>query len=234
MHPRLEQLSGKLIVSCQPVIGGAMDQPEIVARYALAALDGGAAGPRIEGLANLRAVRRVCDAPVIGLIKRDLADSPVRITPFLDDVRELVRAGADIVAFDATQRARPVAVGALVAEIHALGALAMADCAQLGDAVIAAGLGVPILGSTLSGYTDGPVPHEPDLALLGELAGLGRFVIAEGRYHTPAQAALAMRAGASAIVIGSAITRPEHITSWFARAISVQTPDGEATPGHAR
>jgi N-acetylmannosamine-6-phosphate 2-epimerase/N-acetylmannosamine kinase len=43
-------------------------------------------------------------------------------------------------------------------------------------------------------------------------------VLAEGRYRTPAQARLAIEAGAYAVVVGSAITRPEHITAWFAEA----------------
>ena len=233
MDALLEQLAGKLIVSCQPVIGGAMDRPEIVAAYALAALDGGAAALRIEGIANVRAVRRVCQAPIVGLIKRDLADSPVRITPFVDDVRQLAQAGANIIAFDATQRPRPAPVADLVAAVHANGALAMADCSVIGDAINAAALGVAIVSSTLSGYTDGPVPESPDLVLVSELAALGPFVVAEGRYHTPAQAALAMRAGASAIVIGSAITRPEHITAWFAQAIADRGTGGAKAPGHA-
>lgn len=220
MDTLLAQLSGKLIVSCQPVVGGAMDRPEIVAAYALAALDGGATALRIEGIDNVRAVRRVCTAPIIGLVKRDLENSPVRITPFVDDVRDLYAAGANIIAFDATDRPRPVAVAELVAAVHALGAVAMADCSTLSDGVSAAALGVAIISSTLSGYTAGPVPEAPDLALVSELAALGPFVIAEGRYHTPSQAAQAMRAGASAIVIGSAITRPEHVTFWFAQAVA--------------
>lgn len=234
MDARLEPLLGKLIVSCQPVIGGAMDRPEIVAGYARAALDGGAVALRIEGIANVRAVRQVCDAPIIGLVKRDLPDSPVRITPFIEDVRDLALAGADIIAFDATRRPRPVPVAELVAAVHANGALAMADCSNLEDGTNAAALGVAIVSSTLSGYTGGAVPHDPDLQLVSELATLGLFVIAEGRYHTPAQAALAMRAGASAIVIGSAITRPEHITSWFAHAITRPATDGAGAPDHAR
>ena len=46
----------------------------------------------------------------IGLIKRDLPDSPVRITPFLEDVAALAAAGAAIIAVDATDRPRPVPV----------------------------------------------------------------------------------------------------------------------------
>lgn len=215
----LQRLKGGLIVSCQPVPGGALDRPGIVAAFARAALDGGAVGLRIEGLANLAAVRAITDAPVIGLIKVDLDDSPVRITPCLDDVRGLVAGGADIVAVDATDRARPVAVADLLAEIRALGALSMADCASLADARVAHDLGFDILGSTMSGYTDGPVPEGPDLDLIAGMRRLGGFVVAEGRYQTPAQAAQAIAAGADAVVAGSAITRPEHVTEWFVTAI---------------
>ncbi|MCB9945906.1 MAG: putative N-acetylmannosamine-6-phosphate 2-epimerase [Geminicoccaceae bacterium] len=216
----IERLAGGLVVSCQPVPGGPLDRPEVTAAFALAALDGGAHGLRIEGLANLRAVRRVTDAPVIGLVKADLDDSPVRITPLSDHVRGLVGEGADIVAFDATDRIRPEPVEALVALVHGLGAQAMADCAVLADGERAAALGCRILGSTLSGYTGGEVPDHPDLELVRALAGLGRFTLAEGRYHRPVDAAAAIRAGAGAVVVGSAITRPEHVTSWFARAIA--------------
>jgi putative N-acetylmannosamine-6-phosphate epimerase len=216
----LQRLRGQLIVSCQPVPGGPMDRPEIVAAFALAALDGGAAGLRIEGIANVLAVRKVTDAPVIGLVKRDLTDSAVRITPFLKDVRDLVAAGADIVAVDATLRPRPEPVAALLAEVRALGVLAMADCADLADARAAQTLGADLLGSTMSGYIGGPVPDAPDLDLVRAMAALGGFVVAEGRYHTPAQAAAAMRAGAAAVVAGSAITRTEHVTSWFVQAIT--------------
>ena len=216
----LAALRGGLVVSCQPVPGGAMDQPGIVAGFARAALDGGAVGLRIEGLANLRAVRVVTNTPVIGLIKRDLQDSPVRITPWLQDVADLIEAGADIVAFDATDRVRPVPVADLVAAVQRAGRLAMADCATAADGRRAAALGADVLGSTMSGYTGGPVPVLPDLELVAALAALHPFVIAEGRYQAPAQAAAAMAAGAAAVVAGSAITRPEHVTGWFVAAIT--------------
>lgn len=217
----LDRLKGRLIASCQPVTGGPMDRPEIVAAMALAALDGGAAALRIEGVANLRAVRAVTDAPVIGLIKRDLPDSPVRITPFVQDVADLIAAGADIVAVDATDRPRPAPLQDLLNAIHAGGTLAMADCATAADGGTAAALGFDILGSTMSGYTGPDAPTGgPDLALVTALAALGRPAIAEGRYHRPDQAADAIRAGAFAVVVGSALTRIEHATGWFVDAIS--------------
>ena len=68
MSDLLDRLRGGLIVSCQPVPGGPLDRPDITAATALAVLDGGACGLRIEGVANLRAVRAVTAAPIIGLI----------------------------------------------------------------------------------------------------------------------------------------------------------------------
>ena len=215
----LDQLRGGLVVSCQPVVGGPLDLPDITARFALAALHGGARGLRIEGLDNLRAVRKVADVPIIGLIKQDSDDTEVRITPTIEDVNALARAGADIIAFDATDRVRPVPVSELVAAVHDNGKLAMADCSIADDGCAAARLGCDILGSTMSGYVGPTAPEEPDFALVEALAGLGRFVVAEGRYNIPEYADRAVRAGADAVVVGSAITRPEHITSWFVREI---------------
>jgi N-acylglucosamine-6-phosphate 2-epimerase len=219
MSHLLDTLRGHLVVSCQPVPGGPLDRPEITAAFALAALDGGARGLRIEGIANLVAVRAVTRAPIIGLIKADLPDSPVRITPTVADAQALVVAGADIVAFDATDRPRPEPLAEIIAAIHAAGALAMADCATPDDGRRAAALGCAVLGSTMSGYTGGPVPEGPDLALVTALAALGRFTVAEGRYQSPADAAAGLRAGADAVVVGSAITRPEHVTQWFVAAM---------------
>ncbi|WP_245196659.1 putative N-acetylmannosamine-6-phosphate 2-epimerase [Labrys sp. LIt4] len=219
MATAVERSLDGLIVSCQPVIGGAMDRTEIVVGFALAAAAGGAAALRIEGLANVRAVRAATSLPVIGLVKRAEANTPVFITPLLQDVADLADAGADIIAFDATQRVRPVSVPALIAAIHAAGRQSMADCADLADAVAAAEAGASVIGTTLSGYVGGPVPEEPDIGLVRQVAVLGRPVFAEGRYRTLAQVQAARQAGADAVVVGSAITRPEHITSWFVEAV---------------
>lgn len=219
----LNTLKNQLIVSCQPVDNGPLDQPVIVAAFAQAAIAGGAAALRIEGVDNIRAVRAVTNVPIIGLVKRDLQDSPVRITPWITDVADIIDSGADIVAFDATERVRPYTVEALVRAIHQGGRLAMADCAAAEDGVLALNCGCDILGSTLSGYTSASVPRDPDLALVTELSRLGAFTIAEGRYHSPEQAQQAVKAGADAIVVGSAITRPEHVTQWFAEAIKSVT-----------
>nr|VUD31211.1 Sialic acid transporter (permease) NanT [Raoultella sp. NCTC 9187] len=86
--------NGGLIVSCQPVPGSPLDTPPIVAAMALAAERAGAVALRIEGVENLRATRDAVTIPIIGILKRDLTDSAVRITPFLEDVDALALAGA--------------------------------------------------------------------------------------------------------------------------------------------
>ena len=44
-------------------------------------------------------------------------------------------------------------------------------------------------------------------------------IICEGHVHTPADAKAAIDAGAWAVVVGTAITHPTSITSWFKAAI---------------
>lgn len=213
------QQQGGLIVSCQPVPGSPLDKPDIVAAMALAAVQAGAVAVRIEGIENLKATRPLISVPIIGIVKRDLSDSPVRITPYLDDVDALAQVGADIIAFDGTDRVRPVAVAEIIARIHHHQRLAMADCSSQQDAADCHRLGADIIGTTLSGYTTDVVPQDPDLALVEALSAKGYRVIAEGRYNSPALAAQAMRHGAWSVTVGSAITRLEHICQWYRDAI---------------
>lgn len=232
MDVRCSRLRCKLIASCQPVRGGVFDRPERVVLFARAALDGGAAALRVEGLADVRAVRALLDRSLrstllIGLVKRDVPGCGVYITPTLEDVSELAAAGADAIAFDATHRPRPVPVVAMVAAIHAVGALAMADVATEGEGVAAQRLGADLVATTLSGYVEGrPTPPEPDLDLVEALARAGVAVVAEGRIATPFDAAAAIRRGAFAVTVGTAFSRPEWIVRSFARAL-----DGDGGEG---
>jgi N-acylglucosamine-6-phosphate 2-epimerase len=221
----LEQLDKHLrrglVVSCQPVDHGPLDHDEVVARIAAAALDGGARALRIEGAARLAHVRRrLPEALLIGIVKRDLSDSAVRITPLLNDVQALADAGADVIAVDVTDRPRPVPVTELLGMIRHTRCLAMADCSTLAEGLAAIRLGFEIVGTTLSGYTGGTVPVEPDWALLSTLAAAHPRVMAEGRVHTPTQVAQAFALGAWAVTVGTAITRTELVTRSFAEACS--------------
>ncbi|HTM76506.1 MAG TPA: putative N-acetylmannosamine-6-phosphate 2-epimerase, partial [Devosia sp.] len=153
-HSRfLDRLDGGLIVSCQPVDDGPLDSVASIVAFALAARNAGARALRIEGAENVAGVAAACELTIIGIIKRDLPDSAVRITPFIDDVTALADAGATVIAVDGTDRKRPVPVADLLAAIHARGCLAMADLATEAEAVVAKQLGFDILGTTMSGYT---------------------------------------------------------------------------------
>lgn len=220
----LSQLKNALVVSCQPVPGSPMDKQDIIVAMAGAAVAAGAGGLRIEGAANVRAVTAVLkNVPVIGIVKRELDDSPVRITPYLHDVLALIDAGAAVIAFDGTDRRRPVAVADLLAATHAAGRLAMADCSTLEDGLACMALGCDLIGSTLSGYTEetaGLPDDRPNLALVEQMSSAGALVVAEGRIRTAAEAAAALGAGAYCVTVGSAITRIEHITEWFIAAMN--------------
>ncbi|OOF70702.1 N-acetylmannosamine-6-phosphate 2-epimerase [Rodentibacter caecimuris] len=215
----LEMIKNGLIASCQPVDNGPLDSPEIVAAMAKAAIIGGAAGLRIEGIDNLRATRKITNAPIIGIVKRDLPDSPIRITPFLQDIEALASAGADIIAVDGTLRPRPIDLESAVKKIKELGCLAMADCSNLTEGLHCQQLGFDIIGSTMSGYTGSEIPQEPDYQLVKDLKAAGCWVMAEGRYNTPELAKTAIEIGADAVTVGSALTRLEHIVSWFADSV---------------
>lgn len=215
----LDRLRGGLIVSVQGWPGSAIDDPYVIAAMAKAAQDNGAAGVRIQGVANIQAVRARVSLPLIGLIKREYPGFEPYITPTLDEVRAIAAAGADVVAFDATARPRPGGLGVdeLIEGIAAAGRIAMADCATAGDGICAAAGGAEILATTLCGYTPQTKGAAlPALALVAELAELGRFAVCEGGVYHPAQVRDALRAGAAAVVVGTAITNIDWLVREFA------------------
>jgi N-acylglucosamine-6-phosphate 2-epimerase len=217
----LESLRGGLIVSVQAWRGSAIDDPAFIAAMARAAQDGGAVAVRVAGEDDLHAVRARVALPIVGLIKREYPGFEPYITPTLDEVRAVVAAGAEIVAFDATPRRRPggTDVAALVAEIHARERLALADCATAADAAAAAGAGADIVASTLCGYTAETAGAAlPALELVRELAQLRRFCLCEGGVRSPAEVRAALDAGADAVVVGSAITNVDWLVREFAGA----------------
>ena len=214
----LERLRGRLVVSCQAYPGEPLRDPDTMRRMALAVLDGGASGIRAQGLADLRAIRAATDVPLIGLWKD--GDEPVHITPTVRHAVAVAETGADIVALDATARPRPDGrpLADSIEAVHAAGALVMADVSTEAEGVEAARLGADLVGTTLSGYTPYTAKTEgPDLELVARLASvLDLPVVAEGRVHSPEQAAAALAAGAFAVVVGTAITHPTTLTRWFA------------------
>lgn len=219
----LDGLRGRLIVSCQAYPGEPMRDPRTMAQVAQSAVIGGAAAVRVQGLADIQQVRSAVEVPVIGLWKD--GHEGVFITPTLRHALACANAGAHVVALDGTRRTRPdglslaETIRGIRAESHAL---VMADCGSLDDALAASSAGADLIGTTLAGYTgEREKTVGPDLELLEQLAAadLGRPVIAEGRISTPVQARQALDAGAFAVVVGTAITHPASITSWFVGAI---------------
>lgn len=212
-----------MIVSCQALPDEPLHGSAMMAAMARAAAMGGAKGIRANTPADIEAVRQAVDLPLIGIFKVDYPDSPVYITPTEREVVCVARAGADIVAVDATHRDRPngQSLVGLLNCIHDLGLLAMADISTEEEGIAAEDIGFDIVSTTMSGYTDcSPALDGPDFALIKSLASrLHVPVVAEGRIRTPDDLRAAFECGAYAAVVGAAITRPQLITKWFVESI---------------
>ena len=220
-----------LVVSCQAPEEDPFYGPEYLARFAQAAVLGGAVGIRADGPANIRSIREGLDTPIIGIQKVIADDGRVLITPTVAGAFELVAAGADLVAVDCTRRGQ--AYGALerIAELRKeLGPVVVADIATEVEAVAAVRAGASMVLSTMRGYTR-ETEHitEFDPRFIASLVkSVDVPVLAEGMIQTPEQACLALEAGALAVIVGTAITRPALITKRFAsalRAYASSSPD---------
>lgn len=219
----IDALSGRLVVSAQAYPGEPMRDPRTMSQVAASAVRGGAAAVRAQGIADVQAVRTAVEVPVIGLWKD--GDTGVYITPTYQHAYAVALAGAHVVALDGTRCPRPdgLTLAQTIDRLHReTNAVIMADCGSLDDALAASEAGADLVGTTLAGYTnERPKTDGPDLELLGAMnqADIGVPIIAEGRIHTPAHATAAMEAGAHAVVVGTAITHPATITSWFVNAV---------------
>jgi N-acylglucosamine-6-phosphate 2-epimerase len=217
----LDRLQGQLVVSCQAAAGTPLEPTQHIVALARSAVLGGAKAVRIEGVANVRAVRAAIEVPIIGITKAQHPGYEAFITTTNGEVDQLVEAGADIIAFDATDRARPVPVRDVVAAILAHDRLAMADISTLAEARHAIDAGAHVAGTTLAGYTTYSADMAgPDFPLMAALAQAGLPFVAEGRIWEPAEAARAIALGATFVVVGSAITRPDDITRRYADAVA--------------
>lgn len=222
----LDRLRGGLIVSVQAHPGSAINDPLVLAAIAAASVANGAVAVRMQGVANLQAARGRVRAPLIGLIKRDYPGFEPYITPTGDEVRDVLRTGAEIVAVDATLRNRPFGetVADFVATVREAGRFLMADCATIEDARAAAAAGADIVATTLCGYTSGTRGARlPALDLVRQIRKQTEaFVICEGGIADPQQVGSAFDAGADAVVVGTAITNIDVRVREFARYASKQ------------
>jgi len=188
-----------------------------------AAEAGGAVAIRAEGLRDISEIRKAVSIPIVGLIKFKSGNTPVVITPLLEHVYQLLEAGVDLIAVDATMRKR--FDGALgndfVAQAKAIGAQVIADIDDLDSAIAAEKSGAVAVCTTLSGYTNGPVPEFPDIDLVKSCSSHCFVpVIAEGRFNSPELVKQAFDLGAWSVCVGSAITDPWLNTKRFIKMIN--------------
>ena len=98
------ELRGNLIVSCQASETSPFRDAASMARFAQAAVEGGARGIRADGPEDIRAIRNAVTVPIVGIYKVRQDDGEILITPSLEAAKELVEAGADSVALDCSAR----------------------------------------------------------------------------------------------------------------------------------
>lgn len=222
-----DQIQGGLIVSCQALEHEPLYTKEggVMPLMAKAAAQSGAVGIRANTVRDITQIKAVVDLPVIGIIKKDYPGTPMYITVTMAEVDALVECGVDILAVQGTSALRPDGSTAadFIRQIKAKypQQLIMADIATLEEAMACAEAGADFVGTTMRGYTpETKGIDDIDFAFITELTQkCPAKVIAEGHIHSPEQAVQALQAGAFALVVGGAITRPAEITARFTGAI---------------
>ena len=229
LHPTLEKLKEKLIVSCQALEGEPLHRPEggVMVLMAKAALEAGAVGIRAEGVVDIKQIKTSYkEVPVIGIIKRSYPNFASYITATMKEVDELVSVGSDIIALDATlqERGDGLTVNEFVKMIKEKypDQLLMADISTLEEGLNAAEIGFDLIGTTMNGYTPYTESQaKPNFELMKDLVEQTNTpIVAEGKIHTPEDLAKAFEQGIFTAVVGGAITRPKEIAQRFIDAIS--------------
>lgn len=219
----LERIKGQLIVSCQALPSEPLyvEEKSIMYLMARAAKQAGSPCIRTSSIRDVLAIKEETDLPVIGIIKIVYDGYDSYITPTMKEVDELYAADADIIALDCTMRRRGdgTTINEFIAQIKEKypDAVLMADISTYEEGINAWKCGVDFVGTTLSGYTDySPKVDGPDVELVKKLSEtIDIPVIAEGKVHYPDEAVQMLEAGAYAVVVGGAITRPLEIATRF-------------------
>ena len=228
----LDDLKGKLIVSCQALPEEPLHDPYIMGKMAYAAMLGGAKGIRANSVEDIREIKKHVSLPIIGIIKAKYDNSDVFITPTLKEIDLLYKEGVDIIAIDATKRVRPD--GTTIEEIFPVirekykDQLFMADCSTFEEGLKAYELGFDCVGTTLAGYTEYTKDRSiPDFELVEKFVkNLPVPIIAEGGIWCPDQLKKVFEIGVHSAVVGTAITRPMEITKRFVDSIALNIQQG--------
>lgn len=224
----LKNIKDGLVVSCQALSDEPLHSSFIMGRMAKAATEGGAVGIRANSKEDITEIKKQTTLPIIGLVKRHYPDVSIYITATMKEVDELMDAGCDMIAVDATKQDRPE--GETLEEfIHAIrekydDVLLMADTSTVEEGIEAERLGFDVVSTTLVGhtsYTKEQSIFENDYALLKEyVEKVSIPIIAEGSVDTPEKAKACFDHGVYSVVVGSAITRPQVITKRFVDTIN--------------
>jgi len=217
-----------LIVSSQALAGNPMLDTDKLASMAEAAAIAGASALRVNGIDVVRELRKRVNIPIIGINKVKDETGRTVITPNFKLAKEVMDAGADIIAVDAVFYPSSIKedLRELTAKIHAEGKMVMADISTADEAEAAAAAGVDAVSTTLAGYVPGALHTEdelytPNYEIIKEIAArkLPLTLVAEGRFWRPEDVVKAYNLGADAVVIGKAITNPMAITKYFLKTI---------------
>ncbi len=223
-YPQLELLRCGLVVSCQAGSESPLNSPQIIAALAKSSEMGGAVGFRVDRPENISAVRAVSNLPIIGINKIWTPGYDLFITPTYADAEAAAKAGADILAIEATGLPRPggETFQEIVQKIHEnLNIPVMADVGTFEQAVKALEDGADLVATTFATSEPYGKPEDgPAVHIVTQLVKMtDKPVIVEGQIWAVEDVRACFDAGAYAIVIGSAITVPQFITARFISAI---------------
>ena len=215
-----------LIVSCQAEGTDPFNTPGSVAKFAQAAVMGGAIAIRSEGLKKIERIKQVVKLPIIGLLKSQFDDGFVRITGSFKEVEQLLGLDCDIVAIDGTFRKRESLSGPEF--IHQIknryNCIVMADIASVEEAMSCVEAGADCISTTLNGYTPETSSKGINISNFELVQNLVKKIsipiIAEGKIDSPVCAKQMLAYGAWAVVVGTAITRPKVVTQWYVNELN--------------
>lgn len=226
----LESLKNQIIVSIQAMPDEPLYDEICINAMAKSVIElGGAGALRLAGKRDIQNIKKMFpNVAVIGITKPSKIPENykelVYITPTIEDCKAVIEAGADIVALDGTLRKRKneEKLEDLLNYIKSKNKLAMADIATFEEAKNAYEIGFDIVSTTLSGYTleTQNNPNLPDFELVKKIKeNFDIFTILEGKIWEKNDITTAFKSGADAVVVGSAITRPQLVYKRFKEGI---------------
>ncbi|CEI73097.1 MULTISPECIES: N-acetylmannosamine-6-phosphate 2-epimerase [Romboutsia] len=221
-----KSIKGSVVISCQALPNEPLyvEEKSIMYLMARAAKMAGSPAIRTNSVRDVIAIKKETGLPVIGLIKIEYEGSEVYITPTMKEVDELVDAKSDVIALDCTfsKRLNDESINDFIKSIKEKypDVILMADISTYEEGINAYKCGVDMVGTTMNGYTPQSIKENiNNLELVKKLTKeIDIPVIAEGKIHYPYQAKEMLDAGAYAVVVGGAITRPLEIAQRFINA----------------